>query len=107
MSDCVVVPSVEDTAPLVVTEALMCGTPVVSFQVGVAPDLIVQGKNGFLASTCDATGLAEAVDLFLESKGENGMPCREEQANMVQSKCCELIQMESFKSLLNDRTVSS
>lgn len=38
---------------LVMTEAMACGTPVVSFTLGAAPEVIAQGRTGFLVQTVD------------------------------------------------------
>ena len=47
-SDVFVLPSAYESYGLVVTEALASGVPVVSAPVGVAPDVIVDGENGYL-----------------------------------------------------------
>ncbi len=39
----------EDTGPLTVVEAMMCGTPVAATECGHAPDLIESGVSGWLA----------------------------------------------------------
>lgn len=45
---------------MVMIEALACGTPVVSFPEGAAPEIITSGDNGFLGATEDA--LVRAVE---------------------------------------------
>lgn len=57
-ADIFVCPSVEDGGPMMLSESLMCGTPVVAFNSGIAPDLIETGKNGYLASYKDSYDLA-------------------------------------------------
>ena len=47
-SDVLVLPSAYEANALVVLEALACGLPVVSTRVGFAPDVLVDGENGFL-----------------------------------------------------------
>jgi UDP-glucose:(heptosyl)LPS alpha-1,3-glucosyltransferase len=47
-SDALVLPSAYEANALVVLEALACGVPVVSTPVGAAPDLLVDGVNGYL-----------------------------------------------------------
>ena len=49
----------EEPFGLSVAEAMMCGTPVIAFNKGSMPELIVSGKTGFLVDTVDQA--AEAV----------------------------------------------
>jgi len=44
---------------LVVTESLACGTPVVSFRDGAAPEIIDDGRTGFLCA--DESEMADAI----------------------------------------------
>lgn len=67
MADLVVVPSIIDSTgeteglPVVLLEALACGKPVVATRVAGAPDVIVDGHNGFLAKPKDGKDLAEKM----------------------------------------------
>ncbi|WP_353814438.1 glycosyltransferase family 4 protein [Agromyces sp. SYSU T00266] len=49
-ADVLVLPSAYEANALVVLEALACGVPVVSTRVGFAPDIVVDGENGFLVA---------------------------------------------------------
>jgi glycosyltransferase involved in cell wall biosynthesis len=44
---------------MVIVEALACGTPVISFPEGATPELIVEGKTGFLVK--DERAMASAI----------------------------------------------
>lgn len=44
---------------MVMIEALACGTPVIAFREGAAPDVIVDGLTGYLVD--DERGMAEAI----------------------------------------------
>lgn len=58
---CLVVPSlIPETSSLVAREALICGTPVVGFARGALPEIVIQGKTGFLVQ--EVTDLPEAID---------------------------------------------
>ena len=49
----------EEPFGMVMIEALVCGTPVIAFAEGAAPELIVTGKTGFLVE--DVTAMAAAI----------------------------------------------
>ncbi len=56
---------------LSVVESMACGTPVIAFDKGSMPELIENGKNGFLVTTVD-----EAVDAAARIKDIDRACCR-------------------------------
>jgi glycosyltransferase involved in cell wall biosynthesis len=60
-ADAMVVPSRQDNLPNTALEAQACGTPVVAFDVGGLPDIVVHGETGWLAPAFDTAALAEGV----------------------------------------------
>lgn len=67
-ADVLLYPSIADTAPLAVMEALACGVPVVAFRVGGIPDQILEGVSGFLVEPGNAGALAEAAGKLLSDR---------------------------------------
>ena len=62
---CLVVSStVPETCSLVALEALACGTPVVAFRIGALPEIVINGKTGFLVNDVDE--MAHALGRFAE-----------------------------------------
>lgn len=56
--------SIEDSGPMMINESIISGTPVVSYKMGVAEDLIITGKTGYLAQLEDIEDLARGI-LFM------------------------------------------
>lgn len=46
-------PTLDDAGPSMVNQAMACGTPVVSFEIGTALDVVQTGKTGFIAKLAD------------------------------------------------------
>jgi glycosyltransferase involved in cell wall biosynthesis len=65
--DLYLVPGREEGGPAAVLEALATATPLVAHRVGMAPDVIEDGRNGFLADIGDVDGLTEKADRVLRS----------------------------------------
>lgn len=79
-ADVFVSPSDEDSGPMTVGEAMMCGTPVVAFKVGIAMEMITHRQNGYLADRGNATGLADGLRWALDAdeavRLRRGLQCR-------------------------------
>lgn len=67
-ADVFVYPSLADNCPLVVLEAMACGTPVVSFKTGGIPELVQHMETGYLAEYKDAKDLLNGVNLFVKDE---------------------------------------
>jgi len=64
-ADVVVVPSRAEALPQVATEAISCGTPVVSFNVGGLPDIVIENHTGVLVNQFNTKEFSEAIDKVL------------------------------------------
>lgn len=56
-----VLPSAQETSPMVIAEAMASGVPVVATRVGGVPHLVEEGRTGFLVEVGDIGGLAQRV----------------------------------------------
>lgn len=71
-AQCVVIPSLApETSSLVAMEALACGTPVVAFPVGALPEIVEEGKTGFLVQ-----GVEEMAEAMKKAAGLSHEDCR-------------------------------
>ncbi len=67
--DYLVVPSVwEENSPLVIHEALLYGTPVIASRRGGNPELIREGRNGFLFDPDERDSLTNLIKKILQEK---------------------------------------
>jgi glycosyltransferase involved in cell wall biosynthesis len=58
--------SIEDSGPMMVSEALACGTPVVGFDMGIVSNMVINGYNGYKAKLKDSNDLAQGIKKILE-----------------------------------------
>lgn len=82
---CLAVPSISEGLPRVIIEAQALGKPVIASNVGGIPDLVQDGKTGFLFEAGNTEQLAEKLRILLSNKDlaiEMGRRGRE----LVQSK---------------------
>lgn len=60
-ADLFVLASKYDNLPNMLIEAAACGTPLAAFDIGGISDIVIPGRNGFLAPPFDAGALADAI----------------------------------------------
>jgi glycosyltransferase involved in cell wall biosynthesis len=70
LADALILPSREDNLPNVMLEAMACGTPVLSFNVGGMGEIIRDGFNGLKAYKTEAGALSNIMNEFIKTKGQ-------------------------------------
>jgi glycosyltransferase involved in cell wall biosynthesis len=66
-ADFFVSPSTNETGPMMAGEAMACGRPLIAYPIGIAPDLIEQGRNGTIVQPIgDVAALAIALREYAE-----------------------------------------
>lgn len=107
-ADLFVCPSIEDSGPMMVNEALMSGTPVVGFRMGVIPDLVTPGVTGEIAGRMDSDALSDALATALGWCGKAGASTNADCRSIAMEKCNPEAQVKRFAniagSLLSERS---
>jgi glycosyltransferase involved in cell wall biosynthesis len=60
-----VLPSFAEGLPVVIMEAMALRRPIISTYIAAIPELVVNGKHGFLFPAGDVEALAESLEMFL------------------------------------------
>lgn len=66
-ADIFVLPSFKETFGIVFLEAMHYGLPIITTNVSAMPELIEEGKNGFLVPPADSQALAKAISKLIEN----------------------------------------
>lgn len=100
-SDMLILPSLEDNLPNTMLEAMACGTPVISFNTGGMPDVIVDDVNGKLVENQDSVQLGKAIaDMVFHSSKRKSMS--EESSALIRTKYKLKNQAEKYLNLYDD-----
>jgi L-malate glycosyltransferase len=77
VADLLLLPSSKESFGLVALEAMACGVPVVSSDVGGLPEVVLHGKTGFTLSVGDVEGMSQAAIAALEQLPQMRLAARE------------------------------
>jgi len=64
-SDIFLFTSIAENFPLVILEAMACGTPIVSFDVGGVKEAVIHNKNGYISRYCDIPDTIKGIQSIL------------------------------------------
>ena len=81
-SDFFVCSSIEDSGPMMINQSIMCGTPVVAFEMGIAIDLVIPNKTGYRAKLGNSEDLARGMQTLLA--------CSEAEQTEMTHECLKL-----------------
>jgi glycosyltransferase involved in cell wall biosynthesis len=68
LADIFVFPSIADNLPIVIQESLACGTPVISFDVGGIPEMVINDVTGWLLEEASYELLSEAITKVVSNR---------------------------------------
>jgi glycosyltransferase involved in cell wall biosynthesis len=102
VSDLFICPSIEDSGPSMINQSIMCGTPVVSFEMGVALDLVINGKTGYRAKLADSEDMAQGLFDILTLSDEGCSEMSENCRQLALKLCSPEVQIELFEKLFEN-----
>ena len=76
-ADLFIAPSIQENLSNTVMESLACGTPVLAFNIGGMPDMIVNSENGFLVNRVSGDELSRGIQRFIEMDTNSRQRLRE------------------------------
>ena len=96
-ADFLVTPSLDDNLPNTMVESLSCGTPVLAFNIGGIPDMVIPNQTGLLAPGGDVPEFTSNLDKFicLQDTTSYSISARK----IVEEKCAEKIVVKQFIQL--------
>lgn len=105
-SDLYLITSREEGGPKSILESMACGVPLVSSKVGMAEDIIVDGKNGFLVDVEDVDNLYNKACALIENK-ELRLKFAKNGLNTVKSYSWKKISKQYFNIIYMNSEISS
>jgi glycosyltransferase involved in cell wall biosynthesis len=100
-ADVFVLPSIVETLPNTVMEAMACGTPTVAFAVGGIPDLLSHRREGYLARPYDVDDLAAGIEWCLTDSDASERLGRSARQR-VEAMFTNEIQARSYQALFRE-----
>ena len=101
-ADIFVCPSIEDSGPMMMNESIMCGTPVVAFNMGGALDLVHTGRTGYRARLKDSEDLARGIAGILDLDEDEYNKMTRNCSQLGLELCSPKVQVEGFERLFKD-----
>lgn len=103
MSDVLLMTSLKENMPLIMLEAMSCGVPVVSTNVGGIPEFLLHGRNGYLAPVHDEDSLVSLTISLLSDpslRGRMGEWAREDMAKDFSTEAVIPEYIKIYKSII-------
>jgi glycosyltransferase involved in cell wall biosynthesis len=96
-----------DAQPQTAVESLACGTPVIAYDIGPMPELIQEGKTGFIVPEVSVESLAATLEEVLEDPenlAEMGQTCRKEAEQKYDLSKQTKMYIDLYKKILSRET---
>ena len=102
LSDIFVSPSIDDVGPMMINEAVISGLPVISFNIGVAEDLIINKINGYIVKKISYKNLSNSINMYLNSSNKEINKMKKKSRTIGLEKISLKKHIKIFKSILRN-----
>lgn len=102
-ADVFIAPSTQDNLPNTIMEALACGTPCISFNIGGMPEMIEHQQNGYLAQPLDVEDLSQGIVWVLQDQERYQKLC-DRAREKVEQEFSQNLQAHRYLSLFKEVT---
>lgn len=76
-ADVFVCPTIDDSGPIMVSQSVMCGTPVVSFKMGISIDLVENDKTGYICELENSGQLSIGISKIINANMQQTIALQE------------------------------
>lgn len=101
-SDLFVCSSIEDSGPMMINESVMCGTPVVCFNIGVSEDLVVEGVSGYRATLYNTDEMADGMFNVLNRSSDSHRKLVESTKALAMQKTEKKVVVNEFIKVVSE-----
>jgi len=99
-ADVFLCPSIEDSGPSMINQSLMCGTPVVAFEMGVSLDLVINESTGYRAKLADSHDLSRGLINVLSLDDVSSVKYMKNCRNLAMQLCAPEVQMREIEKII-------
>jgi glycosyltransferase involved in cell wall biosynthesis len=104
-ADCFLCSSIEDAGPSMINQSLMCGTPVIAFETGVALDLVHTGFTGYRANYKDVEDFAHGIKVLYRQNASEKNLMRENCRTLAVQECSLSAFSQRIENIYNEIVV--
>ncbi len=102
ITDLLISPSIDDVGPMMINEAVISGVPVISFNIGVAKDLINNNINGYIVNKINYKNLSNYFKKFLFLKNTELKKMKKNSRKIGLKKSSFKSHITNFKKIIDN-----
>ena len=101
-SDILLFTSIAENFPLVILEAMSCGLPIVSFDVGGVKEAVIHKENGYISTYKDTRSLIEGIEYILNLNANELEAMSESSIKRIQNHFTSKIMINNYLNFYSE-----